>query len=478
MQSGVTYGDLNDWSMTFQMNNEDDRGFWWGDDGHGVNQGAMALSTRGWLNVAERIKVGGGQTDTGAASYPLHVVGTSYFTNTLNIQPSSTGGGQNTFTGYRTGDSYGRAQLVLSSAYSDVIIASSQANNNHGSNLSFVTYNPSNAADYRKFVINQGNWGSRKQFLDFGYGDKVDANPHGYINSTDTVLTLDGINKRVGIRNINPGYTLDVNGTARINRLLPYSSSYSSAYNTAAIEVREYNQECATGGTEWARAPRIGFHWCGRVASQIMMDANGTLMAVNNPGNAYENFNAAQVYASTAFYTDGNRSVIRGGSPTLYFRDTDQMSAMIHNNGNLLYILRGGTDTETSTQVNGQWPWYFNLSNNDSTCGGSLYCVGNVTAYSDIRHKSDIVKLDNALEKVEKINGYTYTRKNDGKRYTGLIAQEVLEVLPEAVMTDEKGEYSLAYGNMAGLFVEAMKEMKSKLDAALARLDALENPPS
>jgi hypothetical protein len=214
MQSGVTYGDLNDWAMTFQMNNENDRGFWWGDNGHGVNQGAMALSTRGWLNVAERIKVGGGQTDTGAASYPLHVVGTSYFTNTLNIQPSSTGGGQNLFTGYRT-DSYGRAQLVLSSGHSDVIIASSQANNNHGSNLSFVTYNPSNAADYRKFVINQGNWGSRKHFLDFGYGDKVDPNPHGYINSTDTVFTLDGINKRVGIKNINPGYNLHVNGTSR-----------------------------------------------------------------------------------------------------------------------------------------------------------------------------------------------------------------------------------------------------------------------
>jgi hypothetical protein len=83
MQSGVTYGDLNDWSMTFQMNNDNDRGFWWGDDGHGVNQGAMALSTRGWLNVAERIKVGGGQTDTGAAGWNLQVQGNAYISSTL-----------------------------------------------------------------------------------------------------------------------------------------------------------------------------------------------------------------------------------------------------------------------------------------------------------------------------------------------------------------------------------------------------------
>lgn len=181
---------------------------------------------------------------------------------------------------------------------------------------------------------------------------------------------------------------------------------------------------------------------------------------------------SGQIYTSAAFYTDGNRSVIRGGSPTLYFRDTDHNSAMIHNNSNLLYVLRGGNDTESWSQVNSQWPWIFNLTNNDSTCGGSLYCVGNVTAYSDIRHKTDIVKLDDCLEKVEKLNGYTYTRKNDGKRYTGLIAQEVLEVLPEAVSTDEKGEYALAYGNLAGLFVEAMKEMKSRIDALEKKLEA------
>jgi hypothetical protein len=113
--------------------------------------------------------------------------------------------------------------------------------------------------------------------------------------------------------------------------------------------------------------------------------------------------------------------------------------------------------------------------------GGDILAGGNVTAYSDIRHKKDLTKINNALEKVEKLSGYTYTRKDDSKRYTGLIAQEVLEVLPEAVSEEENG-YSLAYGNMAGLFVEAMKEMKSENDvlkaqltSVLTRLDALEN---
>ena len=210
----------------------------------------------------------------------------------------------------------------------------------------------------------------------------------------------------------------------------------------------------------WRKAA-AGYADSAATASSCSGNAATATTATNQSGGTVS---ATTGYFSNYIYTDGNRSVIRGGSPTLYFRDTDHNSAMIHNNANLLYILRGGNDTESWTQVNGQWPWIFNLTNNDSTCGGSLYCVGNVTAYSDIRHKKDIVKLDDALEKVEKLNGYTYTRINDGKRYTGLIAQEVLEVLPEAVIADEKGDYSLAYGNMAGLLIEAIKELKLEID--------------
>ena len=107
----------------------------------------------------------------------------------------------------------GRSQLVLSSAYSDLVIASSRVNQNHGSTISFVTYDPSNVSDYRKFVINQGNWGARKEFLDFGLSSgTLDANPHLAINGTDTVLTLDGTNKRVGIGKDVPATKLDVGG--------------------------------------------------------------------------------------------------------------------------------------------------------------------------------------------------------------------------------------------------------------------------
>jgi hypothetical protein len=109
----------------------------------------------------------------------------------------------------------------------------------------------------------------------------------------------------------------------------------------------------------------------------------------------------------------------------------------------------------------------------DLNVTGSIYASGNITAYSDIRKKKNLQIIETPIEKVKKINGYTY--EMDEMRYTGLVAQEVLEVLPEAVVGDEEKGYGLAYGNMAGLFVEALKEMKSQLDSALARLSALEN---
>jgi hypothetical protein len=75
MVAGITYGALNDWAMTFRFNSESDRGFWWGDTSHSSAQGAMSLTTNGYLTIARRVKVGGGEADTSGPSYLLHVEG-------------------------------------------------------------------------------------------------------------------------------------------------------------------------------------------------------------------------------------------------------------------------------------------------------------------------------------------------------------------------------------------------------------------
>ena len=129
---------------------------------------------------------------------------------------------------------------------------------------------------------------------------------------------------------------------------------------------------------------------------------------------------------------------------------------------------RGATGPEGPQGPNGNTGATGLDTNGNLSINGSITATGDITAFSDRRLKSEIERIEGGLEKVSKINGYTYIQNN--KRSTGCVAQEVMEVLPEAVLevyngTAEETLYTLAYGNLAGLFVEAIKELKGELDA-------------
>jgi len=100
------------------------------------------------------------------------------------------------------------------------------------------------------------------------------------------------------------------------------------------------------------------------------------------------------------------------------------------------------------------------------TINGTITATGDITAFftSDIRHKNNVTLIDNALEKVNALNGVTWEWNDDVDEVTkqtpktGLIAQDVLDVLPEVVKTRENGFLALDYSKMVGLLVEAIKE--------------------
>jgi len=192
---------------------------------------------------------------------------------------------------------------------------------------------------------------------------------------------------------------------------------------------------------------------------------------------------------------------IRNTSPTLYFRDTNHNVAMLHNNSDLFYILRGGDDSTSWAQVNSQWPAIWNLTNNDVTFGRNMNAVGEVTAYSsDKRLKENIVPIENALTKIKSLTGVNFDWKaevNDLGFYpdnqindAGVIAQEVEKVLPQAIAKapfdqywdSEEKEYksksgedyiTVKYEKLAPLFIEAIKEQDAKLEAQAAEIAEL-----
>ena len=102
---------------------------------------------------------------------------------------------------------------------------------------------------------------------------------------------------------------------------------------------------------------------------------------------------------------------------------------------------------------------------------GSITAAGNVTAYSDIRVKDNVETVPAALAKLSAIRGVTYTRTDlDDKerRYAGVIAQEIEQVLPEAVreINDIK---TVDYNATIALLIQAVKELSAKVEALEAK---------
>lgn len=117
-----------------------------------------------------------------------------------------------------------------------------------------------------------------------------------------------------------------------------------------------------------------------------------------------------------------------------------------------------------------------------------LHVAGNVLANnyltkSDRRFKSDIENLENVLEKIDRINAVSFewneenesTEDMTGRRAIGVIAQEVEEVFPEMVSTyEDAGFKSVNYDQLTAVLLEAVKELKTRNDDLLKRIDALE----
>jgi|TARA_R100001463_G_scaffold3256_5_gene13313 hypothetical protein len=102
---------------------------------------------------------------------------------------------------------------------------------------------------------------------------------------------------------------------------------------------------------------------------------------------------------------------------------------------------------------------------------GDIRATGDVIAFSDERVKENIVTIENALDTVTKLRGVQFNKIGQDKKSVGVIAQEVLKVLPEVVAHDKKDMYSVAYGNMVGVLIEAIKELNAEVKELKEKLN-------
>lgn len=182
--------------------------------------------------------------------------------------------------------------------------------------------------------------------------------------------------------------------------------------------------------------------WGSNAAANIRPATDGGWSVNGNAAFSYTQVNTNSAHWILASYKDS--ATIRSG-----------IQVLSNDGGNLRFYTNG-------------------RANFAEIADGNFLAQNNVTAYSDIRVKKNIVRIENALDKTLKLNGVTYDRTDqDNVRQVGLIAQEVEQVLPEAVITSVNGDItdfkSVAYGNLVGLLVESIRELNNKIE----RLEAL-----
>ena len=99
----------------------------------------------------------------------------------------------------------------------------------------------------------------------------------------------------------------------------------------------------------------------------------------------------------------------------------------------------------------------------------SITATGDVTAYSDASLKTDVATIAGALDLIRRMRGVRYQRLDTGAAGIGVIAQELREVTPELIAENPDGLLSVAYGNLVGVLIEAVKELAARVETLETR---------
>jgi hypothetical protein len=306
-----------------------------------VGIGATTISTGNILDVAGILKIA---TDAGTERLTITSTGVQV-NHTLNVSSGLNAGGLIRFGGFADDSS---ADLA--------IIQNREYATNKGELLLFRGDNIEGTTGVDRIRLRSGA-------IAF---DTYSATSSS--STTENIRMFINGDGNVGIGITNPAYKCHIKCTydsIPSGLHLDASEAVPSAPNQYALTIYPY----VVGGGQ------VG--WKFRTQSQTGGDK--TPITLDNAGI---------VSLGSDLFVNSNRLVLRGNAPTLYLRDTDNRSGMIHMNSSVMYFLNAsGNDSETWAQQNGQnWALQLDMNNNTATFGGSISGGSNlfISGYSTI----------------------------------------------------------------------------------------------
>lgn len=315
--------------------------------------------------------------------------------------------------------------------------------------------------DAGKLYVRTSATDSFSSFKDVGapQGFTVEAVTNNVTFGTAQSVTALRVNAvtSISVGTSNPTQALDVRGGAIVTGTFTSGTVIANTYNVTST---------AHAGSSWTTSgPSV------HVRARIYTDTSSSASTVIPIRTSASLFRPSFDTISSGIQVTNASTLYIDGGPTGTTNTTINNSHALHIATNGIYLSSSGTLANPLIALNNPNTGFYAPTTTSiaAVTGGVLAAtfsstgdftaVGDITAYSDEKLKSNIRTIDNALSKVAQMRGVYFYK--DGKESTGVIAQEIQKVLPE-VVTD--GDYkSVAYGNIVGVLIEAIKELKEEI---------------
>jgi len=279
---------------------------------------------------------------------------------------------------------------------------------------------------------------------------------------------------------LNQNGNLDISGNIKVNDIY-FSGDIYSDINGTITSITE-NLTHIIGNNFYIHKENISMNSINIYLNPSYLNGGGVVINgsdINQTNNLFQinnyigtdDFITLKSVTSSSYIIFNNTTSIyklgvNDGNFCIYKNDTNVIN--FNYIDDILNIdINGHIKTSQNFSINNITTYINNDNNYRLRVFGNLKVDGVVMSSSDKRIKNNITSIDNALDKIEKLSGVFYYYNSNSNfnnhRQMGLIAQEVKEVIPEVVYEDEKGYLNIAYGNLMGVVIEAIKELRNEI---------------